>query len=179
MEQKKIFPCNTLEIGCGLGNHAIYLSKSGFSVTGIDISPTAISLARKNATKKQVACNFIIADVLSDSLELTPTFDFIFDWSVLHHIVPEDRERFAGNVNRLLKPGGTYLSVCFSEKDATFGGQGKIRETPIGTTLYFSSELEIRELFSPYFNVQELKTIEIEGRPNSHIAIYAFMKKAF
>lgn len=177
VEKKKILPCRTLEIGCGVGNYAIYLAKSGFDVTGIDISPTAISMARENATKMKVACNFLLADFLNDSDKINQTFDFIFDWSVLHHIFPEDRERFAGNVNRLLKPGGTYLSVCFSEKDAAFGGQGKFRETPIGTTLYFSSEQEIHKLFSPYFNVQELKTIEIEGKPTSHLSIYAFMGK--
>jgi len=34
-----------------------------------------------------------------------------------------------------------------SEKDPQFGGAGKIRKTPLGTTLYFSSEDEIRDLF--------------------------------
>jgi hypothetical protein len=47
-------------------------------------------------------------------------------------------------VHRLLVPGGKYLSVCFSEKDAGFGGTGKTRRTTLDTMLYFSSEDELQ-----------------------------------
>jgi hypothetical protein len=53
--------------------------------------------------------------------------------------------------------GGKYLSVCFSERNHHFGGTGKYRETPIGTILYFSSEEELKELFSAYFKIIEVK----------------------
>lgn len=172
-----IFQCNTLEIGCGMGNSAIYLAQQGFEVTGIDISPTAIAVARTNASAKKVVCNFLLADILSDLKEFDQTFDFIFDWSVLHHIFPENRKAYVENINRLLNPGGKYLSVCFSEEDGAFSGSGKYRETLIGTTLYFSSEDEIRDLFTAYFNILDLGTIEIEGKPKAHRAIYAFMEK--
>ena len=59
-------------------------------------------------------------------------------------------------------------------------GQGRmqqIRKTPIGTILYFSSEKEIRNLFTPYFHIDDLKTIEISGKYAPHLAIYALMSK--
>ena len=56
-------------------------------------------------------------------------------------------------------------------------GKGKIRKTPIGTALYFSSEIELKELFEPYFKIDELKTIQIRGKPTPHLAIYAFMRR--
>lgn len=80
-------------------------------------------------------------------------------------------------MNKLLNSGGHYLSVCFSEKDPLFGGSGKYRETPLGTVLYFSSEEELKELFSRFFRIIELKTIEIEGKFAPHLANYAFMVK--
>ena len=167
----KVRPCKTIDLGCGAGNYAIYLAGLGFDVTGIDSSPTAITIAGESAKKRGVPCRFIVADLLGDLREVTDMFDFAFDWEFLHHIFPEDRETYMKNVYKILRPGATYFSVCFSEKDPQFGGTGKYRTTRIGTTLYFSSESELRELVSPYFTIREIKTIEVGGKFGSHVAV--------
>ncbi len=177
VESDQVKPCRTLDLGCGAGNYAIFLAERGFDVTGIDISPTAIKIARENATKRESHCDFIVGDILNSLDKVEDTFDFAYDWEVLHHIFPENRKRYVENVHNLLNPDGKYLSVCFSEKDPCFGGSGKYRKTPIETTLYFSSEKELMELFSDYFNIIDLKTVEISGKFAAHIAIYAFMQR--
>jgi cyclopropane fatty-acyl-phospholipid synthase-like methyltransferase len=176
VESRKVKPCKTIDLGCGAGNYAIYLAGIGFEVTGIDISPSAIKTAEENAKRKGVKCNFLVTDVLGDLDEVIETFDFAYDWELLHHIFPEKRKKYVENVYRILNTRGKYLSVCFSEKDPQFGGSGKYRETPLGTILYFSSEDELRDLFDPYFHIKELKTIEISGKFGPHIANYAFME---
>jgi SAM-dependent methyltransferase len=173
----KVKPCKTIDLGCGTGNYVIYLASIGFEVTGIDISPTAIKIAKENAKKKGVKCNFLATDVLGDLDEVKETFDFAYDWELLHHIFPEQREKYVENVYRILNPKGKYLSVCFSEKDPHFGGSGKYRQTQLGTILYFSSEDELKDLFEPYFNIKELRTIRIRGKPAPHLANYAFMER--
>jgi len=173
----KVKPCKTIDLGCGTGNYAIYLASIGFDVTGIDISPTAIKIAKENAKKKGVKCDFLVTDVLGNLDEVKETFDFAYDWELLHHIFPEQRRKYVENVYRILNSKGKYLSVCFSEKDPQFGGSGKHRQTPLGTILYFSSEDELRDLFKPYFNTKEIKTIEIRGKPTPHLANYAFMER--
>ena len=176
-EQKKVRPCRTIDFGCGAGNYAIYLAGRGFEVTGVDSSPCAIAIARENAQKKGVRCEFIVADVLGDMHEVKGGFDFGFDWELLHHLFPEDRKKYVQNVRALLNTGALYLSVCFSESDPQFGGTGKYRSTRVGTTLYFSSETELGELFSPYFNIMELKTIEVDGKYGSHRAVYVLAER--
>jgi len=171
----KIHPCNAIDLGCGSGNYSIYLAKQGFDVTGIDISPTAINIAKEKADEKGVTCDFISGNLLYNLNELSGRFDFAFDWEVLHHIFPDDRKRYIKNVVNLLRSGARYFSVCFSEKDPQFGGSGKFRKTPIGTTLYFSSEEELEDLFTPYFKIDVLKTIEIKGKSSPHLAVYALM----
>ena len=171
VQDGKVRPYRTIDLGCGAGNYAIYLAGLGFDVTGADSSPAAIKIARENAQKRGARCRFIVADLLGDMHEVPDTFDFAYDWELLHHIFPEDRGRYIRNVYTLLKPGSTYFSVCFSEKDPQFGGSGKYRMTPVGTTLYFSSESELRELVSPFFIIRELKTIEISGRYGPHCAV--------
>ena len=178
IESSKIQPCRCIDLGCGLGDYAIYLATLGFRVTGIDISPTAIRKAKQNADSKGVECRFMAADIINDNLEELGTFDFAYDYEVLHHIYLEQRERYVQRVDKLLNPGGHYLTISFSEDDPCFGGQGKFRKTPLGTVLYFSSEEEIRELYDPFFQIIELKTIDIPGKRGPHKAIFSLMKKA-
>jgi 2-polyprenyl-3-methyl-5-hydroxy-6-metoxy-1,4-benzoquinol methylase len=177
VQDGKVRPCRTIDLGCGAGNYAIYLAGLGFDVTGVDSSPTAIKIAGEHAKKRGVRCRFIVADLLDDLHEVTDTFDFAYDWEFLHHIFPEDRENYMKNVHKILKPEATYFSVCFSEKDPQFGGSGKYRTTRIGTTLYFSSESELRELVSPYFTIRELKTIEVTGKYGPHCAVYVLSER--
>lgn len=172
-----ITPCKTIDLGCGTGNYAIYLASEGFDVTAVDISSSAIKIAKNNASQKGIDCNFIIADVLGDLKQVQSTFNFAYDWELLHHIFPSDREKYIRDVYKLLNPGGRYLSVCFSEENLQFGGVGKYRKTPLGTVLYFSSENELKVLFESIFKIEEIKTIEIKGKLSPHKAIYAFMIK--
>ncbi len=177
VESGQVQPCKTIDLGCGAGNYAVYLASVGFDVTGVDISPSAIALAEANAKKNGVICRFMAADILGGLAEITESFAFAYDWALLHHVFPENRKRYVETVHRLLAPGGKYLSVCFSEKDAGFGGTGQFRTTSIGTTLYFSSEDELRVLFNPYFEVTTLKTIQVEGKQEPHLMNWAFMEK--
>ena len=157
VESERVKPCKAIDLGCGAGNYATYLAGRGFEVIGVDSSPTAIRIARENANKKGVTGTFLVADVLGDLDEVKETFDFAYDWELLHHIFPEKRKKYVENVRRILNPGGKYFSVCFHEKDPQFGGSGKYRKTSLGTVLYFSSEDELRELFEQYFKIKELK----------------------
>lgn len=171
-------PCSVIDLGCGTGNYAVYLAGKGFTVTGVDISETAIKYAKENAKEKKVECDFLQADVLGDlGKEVNKTFDFAYDWELLHHIYPEDRNKYVENVQRIINQRGRYLSVCFNEKDTQFGSSGKYRKTQLGTILYFSSEDELRKLFSVYFKILEIKTFEIKGKTVPHIVTYTFMEK--
>ena len=177
VESGKVRPCRAIDLGCGAGNYAIYLAAHGFDVTGVDNSPAAIAIASRNAREHDVRCRFIVADLIGDLHEITDRFDFAFDWEFLHHIFPDDRKKYVHNVSKILTKGAWYFSVSFSETDPQFGGIGKFRTTPIGTTLYFSSESELRELFSPFFVIHELKTIEVTGRFGPHHAVYLLSQR--
>ena len=170
-------PCKIMELGCGVGNYVRYLSQMGFNVTGVDISDKAIEIAKILAQKAGVQCDFIEADVLGDMSEIKNKYDFAYDWELLHHIFPEDRDKYIENVHKLLTNQGRYMSVCFSETSTQFGGVGKYRKTPIGTVLYFSNKAELKILFSRLFYIEELKQVDIQGKQGVHKAIYALMRR--
>lgn len=61
---------NVLDVGTGSGCIAISLKKAHpeWSVTGVDISPEAIEVARENARRNNVEINFQVADIFSDQM---------------------------------------------------------------------------------------------------------------
>lgn len=177
LDTGKVRPCRAIDLGCGAGNYAVYLAGRGFEVTGVDISPTAIKIAKENARRKNVSCNFIVADVVQGLDELRQTWQFAYGWGLLHHISPEQRQKYVGNVARILEPGGKYLSISFSEKDTGFAGSGKRRQSQLDTALYFSSEDQLKKLFETHFNIIDLRTIEIAGKFKPHIFNYVFMQR--
>ena len=178
MQTRKVAPCDGVDIGCGCGNYTVWLAGQGFRMTGMDISPAAIALAGELARSKGVDCEFVEADITRDVTGYEGDFDLGLDWEVLHHVFPEDREAYVSGLHRLLRPGATHMSVCFSEDDPDFGGTGKYRQTPMGTTLYFSSPEEIEGVFTPRFRVLELDTTQIAGKYGPHMAVVALLERA-
>ena len=170
-------PGKIIELGCGAVNYVIALVKKGYNVTGVDFSRTPIELANNTASQQDVRCNFITADVLRGLDAIHETFDFVYGWKLLHHIFPDAREKYVSSVDLLLNPGSRYLSVCFSEESTQFGGSGKFRKTPLETEPCFSSENEIGSLLTPFFNIIELKTVDIQGKFGNHKAIYVALFK--
>ena len=80
VEYGKVTPCSAVDLGCGLGNYAIWLARKGFQVTGIDFSEKAVELASKQAEREKVNCNFIVGDLTDKNFESTTIYEFAFDW---------------------------------------------------------------------------------------------------
>lgn len=177
IERYEITSCKIVDLGCGTGSYSLCLAKLGFEVFGIDFSDVAIEKAKQSFNRKGVKGEFMALDLSQELDHKLPFFDFAFDYEVLHHIFPEDRIQYLKNVANLLVDNGKYLSVFFSEEDESFGGIGKYRKTPLNTTLYFSHQNEVKALVSPLFDILDIKTIEIHGKPHSHKAIYCLMQK--
>jgi len=182
IETGKINPCKVLDVGCGEGFYSIYLASKGFDVTGVDISKNAIKRAKKNAAKQGVKINFIAMDVMKLD-KIDDNFGFIFEWALMHHIMPPQRQKYVENVCKILKKGGRYLSYSFNEKSPHFNQSGKRyrktppgQSTPVGLEHYFSSLKELEELFNPHFKIIEGKIIEV-FLVKPHVGNYFFMEK--
>jgi len=52
-----------LDVGCGPGRHSLELSRRGFDMTGVDLSPEFISLAREAADSESLEIDFQVLDV--------------------------------------------------------------------------------------------------------------------
>ena len=97
-----------LDVGCGIGGSSRILAKYyGFNVTGITISPAQVKRARE-LTPSGLNFNFQVMDALNLKFD-DGTFDAV--WSVEAGAHMNDKNRFADEMLRTLRPGG-YLALA-------------------------------------------------------------------
>jgi SAM-dependent methyltransferase len=97
----------TLEYGCGTGAGACLLAERGMRVRGVDLSPVAIALARKQAAARGLDIAFEVADVCAQPSPKQGIYDLIVDAYCMQCIVTdEDRRRLLTFVRAALKASG-------------------------------------------------------------------------
>jgi len=92
---------------CHIGMDTLSWKLLGAEVTGLDISPTAIRLARRLARRMGLDATFLVSDVMQPMDRLQGHFDIVFASTGVLCWLP-DLGRFASNVCQLLKPGGLF-----------------------------------------------------------------------
>jgi len=76
-----------LDIGCNGGLHALEFAKKGFSVTGVDIEPSAIGVAKKRSRNQTLGGEFRVIDIERDDLSSLGKFDLIYSiGNVMSHV---------------------------------------------------------------------------------------------
>ena len=109
-KEAKILPSDrVLDAGCGVGGSSIFLAKTiGCQVVGITLSEKQVKTASENALKNGVAdlVRFKVTDFSN-----TPFDDASFDvvWGIESVCHAPDKEKFAREAYRLLKPGGRLI----------------------------------------------------------------------
>lgn len=145
-----IAPCKALDIGCGTGDNAIWLSAQNFDVLGLDASEIAIEQAREKAAKANVACTFAVLNILKSHVDRAP-FVFAFDRGCFHTLAsPSERKTFAKQVHRHLGDTGLWLSLIGNADEKRLGPgppQRSARDIVNAVERYF----EILSLVSGHF----------------------------
>jgi SAM-dependent methyltransferase len=103
-----------LDIGCGLGDNAIFLASRGYSVTGLDGSPAAIEQARSRAAAAGVTVAFGVADA-TNLTGYDGRFDTVIDSALYHCLDDVGRQAYAAGLHRATRPGARWHLYCFSD----------------------------------------------------------------
>lgn len=144
-----------LEVGCGIGTDLVRFARGGARVTGVDLSQTAIDLARRN---------FELHGVQADDLEVAngealPFPDGTFDVVYAHGVVQytKDAATLVRECHRVLKPGGRGIFMVYNRISwlSAMSSLMKVslehQDAPVLRTFSIG---EFRELLAPFADVE-------------------------
>jgi SAM-dependent methyltransferase len=104
-----------LELGCGSGRDASFLSKNNFKITAIDASCEMIAEAKK--IHPEISKSLYVKSI-PDGLDFkNETFDGIYSIATLMHLTQNSIQKTMKKVHSLLKYGGIFLFSVSIERD--------------------------------------------------------------
>src|ERR1700741_2633552 len=114
IEQGK-FHGDVLDVGCGEAAVDLYLAERGFTTVGLDLSPTAIELAKPEAPKRGLTNTRLGAAVTGAFTGYSCRLNTIVDSTLFPSIPVEAREGYQQSIVRAAAPGATYYVLVFDK----------------------------------------------------------------
>lgn len=150
---------SVLDLGCGLGRHAVLFAKCGFKVTATDISKEALDFLKKYRREQGVDIACRMADM--ENLPFADdAFDCIFAMHSAGHADTEGMKRVMNEIRRVLKPDGAVFMTLCSKATWTYAESGlpKVDENTIiktdgpeqGVPHFFVDHDDIKKLFADF-----------------------------
>lgn len=180
-----------LDLGCGLGRHALYFAQKGFDVTAVDLSGDAVLFTKELIKKNDVGISCQAAD-MTELPFADDAFDRVFSYHVISHQDTKGVQKVIDEITRVLKPDGkVFLTLCakehcaFSEQrfphiddHTVLKTEGAEHEVPH----FFADKKILKELFCDYIfdKVRHITECVMEERgvgEKSHYFIEATVRK--
>jgi SAM-dependent methyltransferase len=116
-----------LDVGCGAGTDLARFARGGAIVTGVDLSSSAIALAKQNFGQQGLA-----ADLREADGERLPFDDNAFDFVFAHGVVQytSHDQALVDECRRVLKPGGTAVFQVYN-RVSWLHGLSKVMKVPL------------------------------------------------
>ncbi|GCE64553.1 hypothetical protein OMCYN_00469 [cyanobiont of Ornithocercus magnificus] len=114
-----------LDVGCGIGGSARILARDyGFDVIGISISPAQVRRAAE-LTPSALKCSFQVMDAL-DLQFSEGSFDAV--WSVEAGPHMPDKQRYADELQRVMRRGGKLAVADWNRRDSANGKLSRLEQ---------------------------------------------------
>lgn len=150
---------NILIPGMGYGRNAKVFKDNGFDVTGIEISKTAIELARKYLGHEMTIYHDTVSNMPLDSRR----YDGIFCHALVHLLDKEERQKLILDCYDQLIENGYMIFTAITKKAPNYGKGRRIGQDRFefhqGAKLFYYDEVSVQKEFSEagLFKVEEIK----------------------
>ena len=130
-----------LDVGCGAGVFAVWMSSQGMEVTAIDRFPEAITMAQQRASQNAVDVTWVCADLFE--LTADAPYDLVFDSGCLHSLVGGHPSQYKEQLLRWMAPEGTFVVEHWGKRHRLdWRPIGPRRRTPAQLAKLFGPQLE-------------------------------------
>jgi hypothetical protein len=150
--------------GIGYGRNAKPFLSVGMAVTGIEVSQTAIDMARGQLGLDIPIFHGSVSDMPFDA----EMYDGIFCYALIHLLDDSGRKKLIHDCYAQLAVGGWMIFTAISTKSPTFGKGGEIGyhrfEQFGGVNIFFYDEEWMRQEFDDYGIVEIREMTEASGR---------------
>lgn len=142
------FRSDVLDAGCGFAALSLSLAAQGYTVVGVDLTPTAIAAATKSAQERGLTtASFVQADITSFS-GFDGRFSTVVDSTLFHSLPVEGRDGYLNSVHRAAAPGASFFVLVFAKGAFPAEMQPKPNEV---------DEDELRAAVSKYWEIDEIR----------------------
>lgn len=167
-EQKyKVENRSILDLGSGTGRNANYLASSGNNVIGIEISKTALTLAKDRAKNEGLEVDYRLGDIGMEYAIDDESIDIIFDVTSSNSLNEKGRATYLKEMHRVLRKGG-YIFVRALCKDGNANVKNLLKQSPGPEyDTYYMKDLDLYErvftreditrMYSHYFKILKLE----------------------
>jgi SAM-dependent methyltransferase len=138
-----------LDVGCGTGEHALMAAAIGLDATGVDAAGTAVTIAGRKASERDLGARFMTWDAL-ELADLGESFDTVLDCGLFHVFEDLDRPKFVDALRASMPVGAWYYMLCFSDLEPGDWGPRRIHQE------------EIRLSFRDGWRVEEIEPAKLE-----------------
>ncbi|MEM6106286.1 class I SAM-dependent methyltransferase [Mycobacterium sp. 050272] len=152
------FHSDVLDAGCGVAELSLTLAAQGYTVVGIDLTPTAVATATKAAEERGLrTASFVQADITSFT-DYPPgsegRFATIADSTLFHSLPVENRDDYLRSVHRAAAPGANYYVLVFAK--GAFPAEMDEKPNEV-------DEDELRAAVSRYWEIDEIRPAYIHA----------------
>lgn len=166
-EKFEIEDKNILDLGCGTGRNSNYLAELGNKVIGIEISKTALNLAKERASQLILNVDYRLGDIGKEYDIKDDSIDLVLDVTSSNSLDEKGRKIYLKEVNRILKKDG-YFFVRALCKDGNKNVKNLLKQSPgreydtyiikeIGLTERVFSRDDFIKVYSQYFKILKLE----------------------
>jgi SAM-dependent methyltransferase len=158
------FHGDVLDAGCGEAAVSLFLAERGVTTVGLDLSPTAIELARAEAAKRGLTnASFEVANI-SDFGGYDGRFGTIVDSTLFHSMPVELRDGYQRSIVRAAAPGASYFVLVFDAGTMPANGPAH----PVTAD-------ELRAAVEPYWVIDEIRPARIHANvPEEMVTMVEF-----
>lgn len=186
LENKRV-----LDLGCGTGRNANYLAEKGNEVIGIEISKSALDIAKSRAKDLGVTVDYRLGDIGEKYDIESDSLDLVIDVTSSNSLDEKGRSVYLDEVSRVLKTGG-YFFVRALCKDGNKNVKNLLKDSPgkeydtyvikeIGLTERVFSKEDFKQMYGKYFKILSLEKktsyTTFSGRIYKRDYWLAYMKK--